>query len=183
MNTTIFKSLSIAMLLSAVLLSFSNCDKIAEALNIESPFSNHFIINVTENDDLLFLLDEEFDLSTNQDFQNNKDKIEYFTLKKVYYEIADYEGDPGILGSGSISFSDDNGQLGDAIFQTNIDFYALFESGAETTLPITEETKNAIQNALKNDMKVMVSIEGLVTDKPVYIDLEIFLVIGAKVNP
>jgi hypothetical protein len=183
MKTKIFKTLPLTMLLSVVLLSISNCDKVAEALNIESPFSTHFIINVTENDELLFMSSEEIDLSSNQDFQNNKDKIEYFTLNEVYYKIENYEGTPGILGSGSISFSDDTGQLGDAIFQTNIDFYSLFESGAETTLPITEETKSAIQDALKNDMKVIVSIEGLVSDKPVYVDLEVFLVIGAKVNP
>lgn len=183
MKTKILKPLTLAMLLGIVLLGFSNCDKIAEALSLEAPFSTHFIIDVGENDDSLYMETEEIDLSSNQDFQNNKDKIDYFTLKEVYYIVDSCLSVPGILGSGIITFNDANGQLGDAIQQTDVDFYALFESGEKTTIPITEETKNAVQNALKNDMKVIINLEGLVSGKPIYADLEVFLVIAAKVNP
>ena len=183
MKTRFFKSMTLAMLLGVLLLSFSNCDKIAEALSLESPFSTHFIIDVGENDELLYMETEEIDLSSNQDFQNNKDKIDYFTLKEVYYIVDSCLSAPGILGSGVITFNDADGQLGDAIQQTDVDFYALFESGEKTTIPITDETKNEVQNALKNDMKVIINLEGLVSGKPIYVDLEVFLVIAAKVNP
>jgi hypothetical protein len=169
--------------LSIMMLGFANCDKIAEALNLDSPFSATFIIDIGANDPLLFLETKEIDLSSNQDFQNNKDKIENFTINEVYYLVNNYIGEPGILGSGSITFLNGSTQIGDAITQTDVDFFALFESGDKTVIPISDATKNALQNTLKDEMKVTVKIEGLMSDKPVYVDLELYLQITAKVNP
>ncbi len=183
MKNFTLKPIAVFFLFGILLIGLSNCDKIKEALTLNSPFSTHFIINVSENDDLLFIDQKEIDLSSNQDFLDNKDKIEYFTINEVYYQVVAYEGEPGILGSGSLTFYNGSTQLGDGIIEEDIDFNALFISGDKTVVTITDETKNAIQTTLKEQMKVTVKVEGLVTAKPVYVDLELFLVVGAKVNP
>jgi hypothetical protein len=183
MKSNLLKLPLAAALLGFLLLGFSNCDKIAEALNLEAPFSTNFIINVTENDELLYMSEELIDLSSNQDFEDNKDKLDNFVLTEMYYEVVDYTGEPGILGSGSTTFYNGSSQVGDAITQSDVDFYSLLESGEKVNLPITDATKNAVQNTLQNEMKITIKIEGLVTDKPVYINLKVTLKISAKVNP
>lgn len=171
------------LLFSILLLGITQCDKILEAFDIDSPFSTHVIIDISENDELIFMDEKEIDLSTNSDFNDNKDKIEKFTITRVYYKVVDYAGADGILGSGSIIFKDGNSQLGEAIMQTNINFSELFSSGESVDIPISSETLNAVQQTLKDKMKITIYMEGLVTDKPVYADLEVFLIVTAKVNP
>lgn len=183
MKKLYLKPLAVFFLFGFLLIGFSNCDKINEALTLNSPFSTSFIINVSENDELIFMDQKEIDLSTNQDFQDNKDKIDFFTINEVYYQVIDYIGEPGILGSGTLSFYNGSSQLGEAVVVQNIDFNALYLSGDKSTIAISDETKNAVQTTLKNEMKVTIKVEGLVTAKPVYVELEVFIVVGAKVNP
>lgn len=171
------------LLMSVLLFGLTQCDKLLEAFNLDAPFSTHVIINVTENDELIFEDEKEIDLSTNSDFNDNKDKIENFTINSIYYKVVDYNGEPGILGSGTIIFKDGNTQLGEAISQTNINFSELNGSGEKVNLPISHATINAVQTTLKDKMKITVNMEGLVTAKPVYADLEVFIVVTAKVNP
>lgn len=171
------------LLLSIVLLGFTQCDKIVEAFDIDSPFSTHVIIDISEDDDLLFSDKKEIDLTHNSDFNDNRDKIEKFTITRVYYKVVEYEGVDGILGSGTIFFKDGSTHLGEAISQTNINFKELLDSGESVDIPISSFTINAIQETLKDKMKITISMEGLVTEKPVFVDLEVFLVVTAKVNP
>lgn len=183
MKTKLFKHSALGILFIFLVVGLTNCDKIVEALTIDSPFSAHFTINVLENDPLTFTDGQVIDLSTDDVFNDNKDKIDYFTLTEVYYKVVGYSGEAGILGSGSITFKNGNTQVGDAITQENVDFKALFDSGDEVVLPLTSNTTNEVQNTLKDEMKITISIEGLVTDKPVYVDVEVFLIVSAKVNP
>ena len=183
MKSTLLKTSARVLLCSVLLFGLTQCDKLLEAFNIDSPFSTNVIINISESDDLIFVDEQEIDLSSNSDFNDNKDKIENFTINSVYYKVVDYVGEPGILGSGTIIFKDGNTQLGEAISQSNIDFNALYISGEKVDIPISDATINAIQTTLKDKMKITVSMEGLVTDKPVYADLEVFIVVTAKVSP
>ena len=177
------KSPLLILAMGILLLGFSNCDKILPSFDIESPFSTNFILEIGEDDDLNHYGEEIIDLSSNEEFNNNKDKIDHFTVKEVYYVVEDYEGEPGILGSGSVRFLDGSSQIGDAVSQSNVDYQALLNSGEETTIAISQETKDGIASTLKNSMKITIVSEGSVTDKPVYVDIKLYLVISANVKP
>lgn len=183
MKTKHFPKILSLLFVSVALLSFSNCDKILEAFDIESPFSTVFPINVEPTDELIFMETKTIDISNNSDFENNKDKIDKFTIKRVYYKVISYEGDAAILGSGTFTFKDEDTQIGDAIVQNNINFQSLLDSGEQVDLNITDNTKNALSGLIKQKMKFSIKMEGLISDKPAYIDVEIFVVISASVKP
>jgi len=183
MKNNALKSTFLLLFLGAIILNFSNCNKILDAFDIDASFSKTLTIDVGPDDELIFEDEEEIDLSNNEDFNNNKDQIDKFTLKELNYMVEYYEGDPGIYGSGTVVFLSNGNQVGDAIAQSDVDFHALSLTAETVVLPVTENTKDAVAEVLKNNMKITVAMMGTVTNKPVYVDLKVTAVIKAKVQP
>jgi len=183
MKTNLFKPVFFGILLSITFLSFSNCNKLLDAFELNASFSEDVIIDISPNDDLSYSDELSIDLSTNEDFVNNADHVSQFTVKKISYVVTEYIGAEGILGSGITTFYNGASQIGDPIIQTDVNFGALYTSGASVDLPISQATIEGLTTVLKNTMKFKMITEGLVSDKPVYVVMEVTAEVNANVEP
>ena len=181
-NRSIKSTLSL-FALAIFFLTFSNCDKLLDDITLTHTFNTSFHIDVSEDDELMYYEEKVIDMTSNQEFVDNKDKIDKFTVREVYYHIIDYNGEPGIIGSGVATFKDGGATIGDPILQNNVDFWALYSSGDKTVLPVTENTKNQLADVLMDKMKFSIVLEGIMSDKPILIDVEMSAVIAANVKP
>jgi hypothetical protein len=183
MKSATFKTTLSIITVAILLMTLPQCKKLLDAKNIEAKFDVEFSIDISENDELQFLDEKLIDLNSNQEFADNKDKIDEYSIKKIYYKIVAYEGESGIIASGVLTFKDDLATIGDPITQDNLNLSALFSSGVETDLPFTSNTENQLVEVLKSKGKFTVKLEGLSSGKPMFFTTKLTIVVGAKVNP
>ena len=183
MKTALLKPLGFAFFLGLALLNFSNCNKLLDAFELNSSFSEDFTIDIGPDDALVYMDQFDIDLSSNQDFVDNAEHISKFTIKEISYIVVSYIGDEGIMGSGTTTFYSGSSQIGDAVVQSDVDFAALYVSGNKVILPVSQATLNGLSDVLKNTMKFSMKVEGLVSGKPVYVVLEVTVDVNANVEP
>ena len=88
MKTTLLKPLGFAFILGITLLNFSNCNKLLDAFELNSSFSDEFTIDIGPDDDLVYMDQLDVDLTTNQDFVDNGNQVRVGEDAKLNEYIA-----------------------------------------------------------------------------------------------
>lgn len=139
-----------------------------KTVNFDQTFSHSESINISEEDPLT--INEEFIVSatTNYKVEQYKDKIKSYTVKKISYQILNYNGDPAITMSGTIEFGAVSASI-DELYLTN---------DSEIELDLDPSDLAEVAQDLENGNEVAGSIVGSVSDKPVSFTLKLIFEIS-----
>ena len=180
---TFIQRSTFVLLLSAVFLSFTQCEKILPEFTIEANPSVTFTINILATDPLTFSEEQNVDLSTNPDFVDNKDLIKGYTIKKIYFEVIDYQSTFTVSGNTTFSFYNGTQPIGEAVTLSNVEFEKMYSQNETMDVPLSEATKIGMASVLLNEMKFIMKSDGQISDKPAKIVLKAYVEIDATVQP
>jgi hypothetical protein len=167
------KKLRILPLLLSLFFLFS-CEKIKEVLNlkfdIETEVSTYRWVSIGPDDPLT--IDDTFVINAADDWdiQDNLDKLDGYSVKRIYLIFSGYDGDVDITFTGTV-------KLGDvSVSVSNLNVAALANSMPpdEYDLPISQSDLEKLAADLDADNQLQGSIVGSATDKPVSFAIEIW---------
>ena len=165
-----------------LLLFLFSCEKIKEVLNlkfdIETEVSAFKWVEIGPDDPLT--IDDTFVINAADDWdiQDNLDKLDGYSITRIYLIFSSYLGDEDITFTGTV-------KLGDvSVSVSNLNVAALANSmpPEEYDLPISQSDLEKLAADLDADNKLEGSIVGSATDKPVSFAIEIWAEIVVTVE-
>ena len=151
------------------LTSFDVTDSLTETLNVDVPDNNGNPID--------FVASETFDISSNQQINDNLDQLDNVEINSISYEISNFSGpEDATITDGSISF----GNTIITVSDINLD-----EANTNnTTFEIDDDAKlSAISNNLENNTTVNVTYDASVDTTPVTFDMIMTIDYTVTINP
>ena len=156
-----------------------SCDKIDDlkSFNVDALSGIPFYFEVNENDPLS--INEGFSIFLDDpDIQDNLDKIDKYTVKKITYMITYYNGMNDVILNGSFNVGSSV-----SIPITNANLNTLFTSATVTELNLSDKDLTNLANELKSGGYLTGNITGNVSDKPIYCEVYLEMDVTAKVIP
>ena len=152
----------------------SSCKKDVVLKTIDVKLTTNLAVDVKGNDMLAGSWSQELDPNANVDVRENRKKIKKVVVERLTYRVNQFIGTAGTTGSGTWKFylSNDSTQVYTLSTVNDLDFQALDDSDTTLDLPIAEETKTKIVDAVNNSHKVIFVFDGSVTEKPSYARFE-----------
>ncbi len=165
-------------------LGFGACDKINEIENfaVGHKFEHPVTLEIGENDPTTFIKDFPIDMSSDQEFKDNLSKISNYTLSTFSYRVAEYTGDDNITATGMVQFTDGVNAIGNPVDLGLINFKEMQNSGSEQDIVISDDLKNAVQDQLLNNDRIVVQLAGMASGKPVTAELVMSIQVEALVK-
>ena len=167
--------------LAIALIAIIGCDLIdkvkdASTIPIDAEIFRRIYVNISENDDDK-LVDEPFQILA----QDNPDIAEYLAdintidVNRVYITIEDYQGDPSITFTGSISMV--NGRVNIPLTTVQPSEY----TGMKVLeLTLSNASLLILNEAMTENWAISGNISGTVSDKPVSFTIVIWVEVTAE---
>ncbi|MFZ6010645.1 MAG: hypothetical protein ACOYXT_09880 [Bacteroidota bacterium] len=163
------------MALALIAICFFGCDALEEADDVTFDADFDIIFEADENGDgvnVPYSSSETLDISTDPDVNKYLDKIKEVKVNKITYRITGYDASPHnnqvIFNSGTASF----GPAGANTKSVTVQYASASGVNLQTTVSETElnidNTQFAtIENIVRNDKKIKMYSEGVLTQTPV----------------
>jgi len=156
-----------------------SCDKIDDlkSFNVDALAGIPFYFEVNENDPLT--INEGFSIFLDDpDIQDNLDKIDKYTIRKITYQVTYYGGMNDVILNGNFN-------LGSSVSipVANVNLNTLFVSGTVNELNLSDQDLSNLANELKSIGFLTGTISGSVSDKPLYCEILLEMDVTAKVIP
>lgn len=185
MKTQVLHPLSASVLiLSAALIS--SCDLLDKADDVNFDATLEETINISEETtgtNVTYSETITLDATSDPDIDEYKNKITGFTVKKVSYQIVNYDGAPAATFSGSISFGDASTTTPTvAATITNLNFQTAYAAQTIFDLPISQADVDKIANLLKDDKAVKIYLNGTLSTTPLYATVRVIMEVSVKAD-
>lgn len=166
------KVILFALVLSGIF--FSKCSLLEHDIDGELTTT----LNVSESKsatDVLYQNTTVLDADSDEDIQDNLDKIKDWAVTEVSYSIMGYTGDESGTFSGSIGFSkksDTSASISVSI--ANLNLNDVSDDGKKYKLSLSESQLATIAGYLKDDQAVKIYFDGTLSTAPMSFDLKIY---------
>lgn len=169
------KKLILTIVVALLIPLIYSCDKLDSLREFDINTQTEYVLYFTIFEEDPQTINEDFFITINdQDILDNLDNIEEWKVNKVTYQVVTYDGMPDIILNGTFSLGSANVSI------SNANLYNLFINGTESTLDLTDDELVALANDLKSIFTLYGNINGSVSDKPVYFNLQLKFDVTAR---
>jgi len=185
MKTHVLKAHSaVALVLISTL--FTACDLLDKADDVSFDATVDETIIVTEENEgtnVSYNKIVTLDATADPDINKYKNKLSGFTVKKVSYQVTNFNGPESARFSGTMSFGEASQTTATvAVTVTNLNLQQAFNSGQVLDLPINQADVDAIAGMLKNDKAVKLYLDGLLSATPLTCSIKVILDVSVKAD-
>jgi hypothetical protein len=185
MKTHVLKARSAAVL-ALITTLFTACNLLDKADDVSFDATVDETIVVTEENEGTNVSYDKIvtlDATADPDINKYKNKISGFTVKKVSYQITNFNGAEGATFSGTLSFGEASQTTRTvAATITNLNLQQTFSSGQVLELPINQADVDTIAGMLKNDKAVKLYLDGLLSSTPLICHIKVILDVSVKAD-
>ncbi len=171
---------STLLVLSLIGLLVSQCGVLDQ--DIDGNLSTYISVNETRTDtDIPYATTNFIDASSDLDISDNLDKISDWSVTEISYKVWGFYGDPSTTISGTLGFSRPNENT--PSITTNVSSVLLNTISDDDTnhkVSLTENQLNTIAGYFKEDQAMKIYVDGILSQGPVYFDLEVFAKVKVK---
>lgn len=163
---------------SVMIIAVAGCSLLEQ--DIDAELSDTIFVNETTQGQNIQYSDEIIlDATTDQDIEDNLNKIKDWRVEKISYSISGFIGDGGTTFSGNVIVRPQSGSGSVSTSVTNLDLKALSTSGEVRVLGFSETDLAKIAGWFDKEQIVVVEYNGTLSQGPtsfnltVYIDLKV----------
>ena len=175
-----------AAVLALITTLFSACDLLDKADDVSFDATVDETIIVTEENEgtnVSYNKIVTLDATADPDINKYKNKLSGFTVKKVSYQVTNFNGPESARFSGTMSFGEASQTTATvAVTVTNLNLQQAFNSGQVLDLPINQADVDAIAGVLKNDKAVKLYLDGLLSATPLTCSIKVILDVSVKAD-
>ena len=185
MKTHVLKARS-AALLALITTLFTACDLFDKADDVSFDATVDERVIVTEENEgtnVSYTKIVTLDATADPDINKYKNKISGFTIKKVSYQITNFNGPEDATFSGTLSFGE-AAQTTPTVAATitNLNLQEAFNASQVLELPINQGDIDAIAGMLKDDKAVKLYLDGLLSATPMTCTIKVILDVTVKAD-
>ncbi|MBC7446891.1 MAG: hypothetical protein H7330_02410 [Hymenobacteraceae bacterium] len=177
MNTqSFFRPLAFAAFVAiAATISLTSCDKDVVLKTLDVKIVSEMVLDVKATDPLAAVWVKELDPNSNVDVRDNRNKIKKVVVEKLAYRVNEFIGPAATKGSGTWKFylTDTPAQVFTLGTVTNLDLAAAQAAKTVYDLPLAEDGKAKLVEAINGNQKVTFVFDGSVSDRPTYTRFEV----------
>ncbi len=185
MKTHVLKARSAAVL-ALITTLFTACNLLDKADDVSFDATVDETIIVTEENEgtnVSYNKIVTLDATADPDINKYKNKLSGFTIKKVCYQVTNYDGPEGARFSGTLSFGEASQTTATvAATITNLNLQQAFNAGQVLELPVNPADVDAIAGMLKNDKAVKLYLDGLLSATPLTCSIKVILDVSVKAD-
>lgn len=157
--------------------SLSSCDKDVVLKTLDVKLTTNLVLNVSGSlmDPLAAVWIQELDPNANIDVRENRSKIKKVVVERFSYRVNQFIGTAGTKGSGTWKFylTDAPTQVFTLGTVSDLDLQALDTADTVQELPLAEDAKAKLVDAVNSNRKVTFVFDGSVTERPSYTRFEV----------
>jgi hypothetical protein len=147
-----------------LLLVFSGCGKLKEK-KISIHLVNQFTVNVTEDDDLSMYYTQTINTADDPEGKKYLEHVKSYDIVRITLKVWEYDGPSGAMVTGSFCVGKNPG--GDVCHSIeNENLLALSTGPDRITLNYTQAQMDKLEAILMDNHKLVGTLEGFVTEKP-----------------
>jgi hypothetical protein len=174
------KKIIIPVVLSAILLPFSQCTLLEQ--DIDGELSAIIPVDETDQDKNIHYSNSMI-LSANsdKDIKDNLDKIKDWSVKQISYSIMGYKGDPSTSFSGSVGFSKRGADVPSITASvSNLIFDNVSDNRQKYKVNLSEADLAGIAKILDADQEIKVYWKGTLSQGPVNCSVKVYAKVKIK---
>ena len=164
---------------------FSSCDFLDkfDHFSAGNTFEQTFEIEVEPGNSNSYSESTTFSVEDDATISDNIGDIESFDVNDISYKITNFSGDALATADGNITISAEGRTIGDPVSISGLSFSDLYNTGEEMSLPLTNATLIAIQDAYLNGDVLTITAEGsYLVEETTKVEFTIYMSIEALIK-